>query len=63
MKRGAWRAMVYNVTKSRTRLKRLSRHAHVRACSWPFILIEPENNREESSSGTWHLSLKYNVCC
>ena len=29
MDRGAWRATVHGVTKSQTRLKRLSRHTHL----------------------------------
>ena len=32
--RGAWRATVHRVTKSQTRLKRLSTHTHINACSW-----------------------------
>ena len=31
MERGAWQATVHNVTKSQTRLKRLSPHAHAQA--------------------------------
>ena len=40
MDRGAWWATVHRVTKSQTRLKRLSMHTlHEWSSSWPFILI------------------------
>ena len=32
MDRGAWQAMVHRITKSRTRLKRLSMHAYMHTC-------------------------------
>ena len=38
MDRGAWSATIHGVTKSQTRLKRLSSHARIQHCKWYRVL-------------------------
>ena len=39
MDRGAWSATIHGVTKSQTRLKRLSSHARIQHCKWYRVLM------------------------